>query len=67
MNYADVLLLIEERQEKILAQSTHSLVTDKNHYLRLHGEWTQDQTPGSPEKKYTREGEVYFWKRAENV
>ena len=68
MNYSETLLLIEERQEKILAQDLRSLVTNSHRYLRgSDGVWFQDEVPGSPEKKYTREGEIYYWKRAENV
>jgi hypothetical protein len=69
VNYSETLLLIEDRQEKILAQDIRSLITNCHRYLRgINGEWSQDLEPGAPEEKYTRGGVVWIWKREmENV
>jgi hypothetical protein len=61
MTYMDVLLLIQERQEKVLAQDSTSLTTTTRHYLRVNGEWQEDPTPGAPAQRYGRSGTYWVW------
>ena len=67
MNYMQTLTLIEESGETILAQDIRSLITNKHRYISQAGVWNQDKEPGSPEKKQTRGGIVWIWKRTEEV
>lgn len=69
MNYVDVLLLIESRGEKTLAQDTRAVITNVHRYTRGldtdEGAWMEDMEPGAPEKKMGRGGAYYVWKREE--
>ena len=65
MTYLDTLLLIEERAENILAQDSRTLITNTRRYLRTDGNWAEDLLPGTVEKRYTKGGEQYYWKRTE--
>ena len=71
MTYLELILLIQERQEKVLTDETYSLVTDKRHYIRQidvpENEWKEDPEPGAPEKHFGRSGEFYIWKRSEEL
>jgi hypothetical protein len=65
MTYCEVLLLIESREEHILAQEAHSLITNVHRYLRDQGEWVEDFVPGAPVEHYGKNGMTFLWKRAE--
>jgi hypothetical protein len=65
MTYIEMLLRIEERQERTLAHNVHSVITDKHRYLRVDGAWVEDTEEGAPEKRVGRGGEFYVWVRPE--
>jgi hypothetical protein len=65
MDYLETLLLIEERQESILAQDIRTLITTKHRYFRTEGVWSEDMYPGMPVEKYTKGGMIYVWNRLE--
>jgi hypothetical protein len=67
MNYLETLLLIEERSEKILAQESNALITNKHRYVRASGDWSEDLEPGMPVEKYTKGGKIYVWSKLENA
>lgn len=46
MTFVEMLLLIDERGEKIVSDKTHSITTDKFLYNReSNGEWVQKELP----------------------
>jgi len=65
MTYLEVLLLIQERQEKILSQDMQALITDQHRYLRdsstSDSPWQEDPEPGKPEQRFGRGGCYYVW------
>ena len=70
MNFLEVLILIQGRGEKILAQDVNPLITDKHRYLRAQetaSPWKQDLEPGAPEKRWGKGGEYWVWKRKEEL
>jgi hypothetical protein len=53
MTFIEVLLLIQERGEKILHDKTFSIQTDKFLYTRTsEGIWEQKSLPPTPEEKF---------------
>jgi hypothetical protein len=69
MTYIEVLLLTQERGERILAQGLRDVITDAHRYLRGLDEpadaWKEDTEPGAPEKRWGKSGEYFVWKREE--
>jgi hypothetical protein len=69
MTYVEVLSLITERGETILAQDVRTLITDQHRYLRAldapEAAWQEDTEPGSPKQVYGKGGSVWVWKREE--
>lgn len=46
MTFVEMLLLIDERGEKIVSDKTHTITTDKFQYTREPaGEWAQKELP----------------------
>lgn len=46
MTFMEILLLIDERGEKIISDKTHIIKTDKFMYVRGHnGSWEQQELP----------------------
>jgi hypothetical protein len=71
MTFIETLLIIQQRDEKILTQEVSSIITDQHRYFREPGEndegpWQQDLLPGAPERHYGRSGEFWTWKRDES-
>jgi hypothetical protein len=69
MTYIEMLLMVEQSGEATLAQDVRFLITEKHRYIRQldapEGCWMQDTEPGAPEKRYTRSGLEWIWKREE--
>lgn len=65
MNFTDTLLMIQESGETILSQDTKSMFTATRRFLSVDGDWVQDMNPGTVEKRYTKGGEQFYWKRTE--
>lgn len=69
MTFLELLLLIEERGEKVLGAELNAMFTQQHRYLReldtSDSSWKEDTEPGRPEKRWGRGGEYYIWKRDE--
>jgi len=69
MTYLETLLLIDSRQEKVLAQESRFLITNAHRYIRqldtAEDAWIEDTEPGAPEKKFGKGGEFWAWRRQE--
>jgi hypothetical protein len=69
MTYLDILLLIEERKERALAQEPRFIITDKHRYIRQlddpESAWQQDMEPGAPKEMYGKSGKYFIWEKTE--
>ena len=67
MNFLDTLLMIQESGEPILSQESKSMFTATRRFLSVDGDWIQDKYPGTVEKRFTKGGEQFYWKRTEEA
>jgi hypothetical protein len=67
LTFAELISHIETQHERVLADLSGEIVTDKSHYVRVSGVWVRDEAPGAASPIYTRGGTKYVWKQAEVV
>lgn len=66
MTYIELITLIEKSREKVLADNSGEIITDKSHFVRgVDRQWVRDKVPGAPTHVYTRGGMTYIWKSEE--
>jgi hypothetical protein len=65
MTFCELLLLLQERKERILKQDPHSIITQQHLYLRNQEGWAESPIAGSAQSKYGKSGEIWFWQPKE--
>jgi hypothetical protein len=61
MNFLELLLLIEESGEKVLASHQREIITPTKRFFKLVDTWEQDKNPGSPVEMAGRGGKFWVW------